>query len=151
RTALFTRIPAAYLFRFTAAQARLGDSSLQRLPQVIAALRALAQTLTEDETIRRRLPALARDGAHAYWRLPLRTRALAQFSRQLLRHGIGTSTNLLPVCSELPGFRQYVRRPCPGALRAHHEYLLLPVHAWLTPSQRHRLCRVTSDLCRHAE
>lgn len=151
RTSVFSAVPAPYLFRFTAAQARLGRAALRRLPGVLSSLRELARDLRRDEATRSRMPALAPDGEHAYWRLPLRTGQPARFRRHLFRRGVATSMNLLPVCSELPGFRRFVRRPCPGARQVHRDYVLLPVHAWLTPAQRQRLVIATREACREAE
>jgi len=133
----------ALLQHYTDFQAEMGLRSLARVDAVNESLRGQAAELASDAEIERRLPRSHTEGRSVYWRFPVRSDDAAALARRLAARGLETSRNALPVCSELPGLKDFAAGDLDGARRVHEDYLLAPLHAW---SSRARVAAVREAL-----
>ncbi|MBM4395895.1 MAG: DegT/DnrJ/EryC1/StrS family aminotransferase [Deltaproteobacteria bacterium] len=128
-TRAFDRTPPEYLFWYADFQARLASASLGRMDAVNDALRRQAALLASAPGVAGRNPATHPGGESVWWRFPVRVGDRARVARRLSAGGVESSMNALPVCSDLPAFRELVPHPLRAAREIHDHHLLVPVHA----------------------
>lgn len=131
---------------FTEAQARMALASLEREPAITEALIGQAERLASADGVASRLPERHVEGRSVFWRFPVRVSDARGVARRLVRLGVETSRNALPICSERPEFADTVfRGPHRGARRCHDEYLLIPIHAGFPPSRVEHVRRALAE------
>ena len=104
--------------------------ALERLATTQDALVRHGEHLARTPGLDARLPARHPHGRCVWWRLPIRVHDARAAARFFARRGIETSRNALPVCSDLPAFRDAVfEPPLRGTRFCDANYLLIPLHA----------------------
>jgi perosamine synthetase len=129
-------IPEKWLWRFGDVQAALALHCLQRLADVDDKRRRHAQILFDElmPVAADRLPQLLPGSCNVYWRFPFRAPEKSAFQRYMNKHGVDTTSTLLPCCSTEPAFDEY-SAPTPNAERAVKEIYFLPVEPALNELQ----------------
>jgi perosamine synthetase len=88
-----------------------------------------------------RLPRLLEDSYNVFWRFPFKAPEGREFMKYMNRYGIDVTTTLLPCCTKMSIFQEYVQS-APHAEKVPQEVFFLPIEHGLSEKQISTLAKV---------
>jgi dTDP-4-amino-4,6-dideoxygalactose transaminase len=139
-------------YRLTDIQAAVGRLQLERLPQMVASRRALADRYAELLTPIEGLglptePPWARSNWQSYCvRLPAHCDQHGVM-QALLDQGVSTRRGIM-CCHREPAYRHLTQRhPLPNSEQAQDRCILLPIYAQMTPGEQQQVAAALAEAC----
>jgi len=146
KVSFFDKIRKELQFYFTDFQAKMGLNALKILDGTNYKLTKHAQSLLENIFIKKYFPKTHKDANMVYWRFPLYIGKIKNIKNILFKHGIETSQNNLPICSEEACFRQFADRSLENAVDIHENYVFIPFHGWFSDKKLLKLKKRLIDI-----